>query len=71
MSARDVAALVVAVDPLSCGQINYKQFVRKHLERAPAHLKLLESSSNLGFETQHEKWGTSPITVCVCMCVCI
>jgi len=62
LKPRDVAALAAAVDPSSTGFVDYKQFVGSLVESAPAHEKLL-STGKLGHETQHEKWGTSPITV--------
>lgn len=65
MGARDVAALMVAVDPTNCGQVEYSQFVRAQEEFMPGHTKLLKAGIK-GGETHFEKWGVSPITVSVC-----
>ncbi|KAF5833349.1 hypothetical protein DUNSADRAFT_10390 [Dunaliella salina] len=58
---RDIASLVVAMDPSNSGQVDYRQFVGNLVDNTPAHHKLLRTG-RLGHETQHEKWGCSPIT---------
>jgi len=57
----DIASLVVAMDPCNSGEVDYRHFVSSLVDNTPAHHKLLQTG-RLGYETQHEKWGCSPIT---------
>eukprot|EP00983_Pelagomonas_calceolata_P029821 933434-Pelagomonas_calceolata.AAC.18 len=61
----DIASLVVAMDPCNSGEVDYRHFVSSLVDNTPAHHKLLQTG-RLGYETQHEKWGCSPITVRAC-----